>query len=443
MITSDIDKFFGDISNRLEALEDIVIYGTITRISGFMIEACGLKTPVGATCQITVNNTTLNVLAEVIGFSGDMTYLMAYTEPVGITPGSKIRFCKTMMKISVGDYLLGRMVDGLCEPIDDLPPFEKLRYYPLNTAPMNPIKRTRINKPIDVGVRAINALLTIGRGQRMGIFSGSGVGKSVLLGMITRFTEADVVVIGLIGERGREVKEFIEENVGAANMQKTIIIASPVDTSPLMRTNGALVATTIAEYFRDKGLNVLLILDSLTRYAQALRQMYLSLGEVPSSKGFSASVFSKISQLVERTGTGDVGQGSITAFYTVLTEDDDVHDPVADHARSILDGHIVLSRKLAENGHYPAIDISKSISRVMPAVISPQHANIVLRFKQLWSLYQDNQDLIKMGLYKAGSDKKLDEAIKYSEKMQQYLLQGIDEQADFAQNLQKLKEIFD
>lgn len=436
------EKYFQDLSNQIDAVEDTVISGTIIRISGFIIEAVGLKTPVGAICEIHLLHPTRMILAEVIGFSSEITYLMAYDDILGIIPGSKIRYLDPVMRIPVHDTLLGRVVNGLCHPIDALDAFKTFKYYPLNPPPINPIKRTRIAEPIDVGVRAINSLLTIGRGQRIGLFAGSGVGKSVLLGMITRFTQADVVVVGLIGERGREVKEFIEENIGLAHLQKTVIVAAAVDTPPLMRTNGALVAATIAEYFRDQGKHVLLIIDSLTRYGQALRQIFLSLGEPPSSKGFSPSVFSKISQLIERAGTGNEDQGTITAFYTVLTENDDGHDPIAEHARSILDGHIVLSRKLAEAGHYPAIDISRSISRVMSAVASPEHLKQALYLKQLWSVYQENQDLIKMGMYQAGSDKKVDESIKFSEKILNYLQQHTDMQAIFDQDLSQLMELF-
>lgn len=428
--------------DELPSAQDTVIYGSIIRISGFMIEAIGLTVSVGAICNIHLNDNERPMFAEVIGFSSATTYLMAYEDVQGILPGNKISFATKFLRVPVGPALLGRIFNGLCVPIDQAGGVVTSSYYQLNASSINPIHRTRIDKPIDVGVRAINALITVGQGQRLGIFAGSGVGKSVLLGMITRFTEADVVIVGLIGERGREVKEFIEENIGLNHLKKTVIIAAPVDTSPLMRANGAMVATTIAEYFRDQGLNVLLIIDSLTRYAQALRQVYLTLGEMPSSKGFSPSVFSKISQLVERTGNGTEQQGSITSFYTVLTEGDDMNDPVADHARSILDGHIILSRKLADSGHYPAIDISSSISRVMTSINTPSHLALVNKFKRLFSAYHENQDLIKMGMYHAGSDLTIDESIQYNEKMIQYLRQGIDENASFSHSVEALERLF-
>ncbi|MDP1603550.1 MAG: FliI/YscN family ATPase [Legionella sp.] len=432
----------GLIAN-VELAHDICLSGTITRISGFMLEAVGLRAPVGSICKVYIESTKRALLTEVIGFANETTYLMAYEEIQGIVPGQQISFVDDKFSVPVDFSLLGRVVNGLCEPIDNKGPLCTTAKYDRHTAAMNPIDRVRISKPIDVGVRAINALLTVGQGQRLGIFAGSGVGKSVLLGMITRFTEADVVIVGLIGERGREVKEFIEEAVGLENLKNTVIIASPVDTSPLMRVNGAAVATTIAEYFRDQGLNVLLIIDSLTRYAQALRQVYLTLGEMPSSKGFSPSVFSRISQLVERTGQGAKHQGAITAFYTVLVEGDDLGDPVADHARSILDGHIVLSRKLADAGHYPAIDISSSISRVMTAITTEEHIASALKFKQLFSTYQSNLDLIKMGMYQAGADPLVDESMHHIDKINHFLRQQMNESTHFEDNVNELAGLFE
>jgi flagellum-specific ATP synthase len=437
-VMSELKQMIISLNDTIPNAQDVIVYGTIIKISGFMLEAVGLHVSVGTVCKIDIPLSNRWVLAEVIGFSDEVTYLMAYEEILGILPGSKIAFVAKSLRVPVDKSLRGRVLNGLCEPIDKRGPLNITRHYELHSSAVNPIERSRISQPIDVGVRAINALITVGQGQRLGIFAGSGIGKSVLLGMMTRFTKADVVVVGLIGERGREVKEFIEENIGLDNLDKTVIVAAPVDTSPLMRTNGAMVATTIAEYFRDQGLNVLLIIDSLTRYAQALRQVYLTLGEMPSSKGFSPSVFSKISQLVERTGNGREEQGSITAFYTVLTEGDDMNDPIADHARSILDGHVVLSRKLADSGHYPAIDISSSISRVMTSIVAHEHLDVVQQFKRLYSAYQQNQDLIKMGMYQSGSDRLVDESIKQHEKMIDYLRQGMNENSDFETNVSEL-----
>ncbi|WP_133128858.1 FliI/YscN family ATPase [Legionella nagasakiensis] len=438
-----LKEYLAKLEHLSKETQDIIVYGTVTKISNFMIEAVGLVAAVGSICKIHLENKNKTILAEVIGFAHDITYLMAYEETIGVLPGNKISFFQKFLHVPVDQSLLGRIVNGIGEPIDHQGKLEASQYYPLYTPTINPIQRTRITHPLDVGVRAINALMSVGQGQRMGIFAGSGVGKSMLLGMITCFTQADVVIVGLIGERGREVKEFIEENIGPDNLKKTVIIAAPVDTSPLMRANGALVATTFAEYYRDQGLNVLLIIDSLTRYAQALRQIYLTLGELPSSKGFSPSVFAKISQLVERTGNGTAQQGSITSFYTILVEGDDMNDPIADHVRSVLDGHIVLSRQLADAGHYPAIDISASVSRTMISIVDEAHMANVHRFKKLYHAYRQNQDLIKMGMYQPGSDPVVDESMRYHEKMIDFLKQAIHEPSNFATDTARLMDLFE
>ena len=342
----------------------------------------------------------------------------------------------------VGDGLLGRVLDSTGQPLDALGPLVSHHGAPLYTRPCNPLDRAPINQVLDVGVRAINALLTVGRGQRMGLFAGSGVGKSVLLGMMARFTSADVIVVGLIGERGREVKEFIEHILGPEGLARSVVVAAPADTSPLMRLQGAAYATSIAEYFRDEGKNVLLIMDSLTRYAMAQREVALAIGEPPATKGYPPSVFAKLPQLVERAGNGRIGGGSITAFYTVLTEGDDQQDPIADAARAILDGHIVLSRQLAEAGHYPAIDIEQSISRAMTSLMEPQDLVLARRFKQLYSRYQRARDLISVGAYVAGSDQLLDQAIDLHAGQSAYLQQGMAERECHAASLQKLAALF-
>ncbi|MGL5326798.1 MAG: FliI/YscN family ATPase, partial [Aeromonas sp.] len=306
---------------------------------------------------------------------------------------------------------------------------------------INPLSRRPIHQPMDVGVRAINAVLTVGQGQRMGLFAGSGVGKSVLLGMMTRGSVADVVVVGLIGERGREVKEFIEDILGEEGRARSVVVAAPADASPLMRLKGCETALAIAEYFRDQGLNVLLLMDSLTRYAQAQREIALAVGEPPATKGYPPSVFAKLPALVERAGNGSDGQGSITAFFTVLTEGDDLQDPIADAARAILDGHIVLSRELADAGHYPAIDIEKSISRVMPMVTSPEHMDLARTLKQFYSLYQQNRDLITIGAYSQGSDPRIDRAIIQKPYLDQFLQQGMREVIHYDDGLQALQMV--
>lgn len=438
--TGHIASHLEQIEQRIDKVPAYKVYGTIVRITGYLLEAVGLHTAVGELCEVIMPDRVIQ--AEVIGFANQHTYLMAYHDTLGVSSGHKVHCLSRTPLVPVGPSLLGRVLNGLCEPIDKKGALHPANYYSLHAPVINPIERNRITQPLDVGIKAINALLTVGQGQRLGIFAGSGVGKSVLLGMMTRFTSADVVIVGLIGERGREVKEFIEENIGEANLKKTVIIAAPVDSSPLERANGALAATSMAEYFRDQGQQVLLIIDSMTRYAQALRQIYLVLGEMPSSKGYSPTVFAKISQLIERTGNGCGNQGAITAFYTILTEGDDMNDPVADHARSVLDGHIVLARKLADSGHYPAIDISSSISRVMSSINSKAHYQQIQHFKHLYSTYLQNQDLIKMGMYQIGSDKTLDEAIHFQPKIVHFLQQATDESSTFQASLELLMGLF-
>ena len=429
------------VANNMDEISSVVISGTITRITGMKIEAVGIAAPLGTLCRIVVT-AQRSIHAEVIGFSNEVTYLMAYENIDGIKQGTTVIVVSQKRLASVGMGLLGRVLDAEGNPIDGRGEVSTDDYYPLTPKPINPLVRKKIVDPLDVGIRAINALITVSKGQRLGIFAGSGVGKSVLLGMMTHFTKAHVVVVGMVGERGREVKEFIEQNLGEEGLAKSVVVAAPADTSPLMRANSAVLATTIAEYFRDKGFDVLLIIDSLTRYAQAQREISLSVGELPATKGFTPSVFAKVASLVERSGNGANNQGSITAFYTVLVEGDDNNDPVADHARSVLDGHIVLSRQLADAGHYPAIDIEKSISRVMSVVVSEQHLAYTNKFKQLYSAYAQNKDLINIGMYQAGSDKSVDEAVKLKEPMQNFLQQKVHESSAMTDSLTRLVAIF-
>lgn len=317
-------------------------------------------------------------------------------------------------RLPMGMSMLGRVLDGAGRALDGKGGMRAEDWVPMDGPTINPLKRHPISEPLDVGIRSINGLLTVGRGQRLGLFAGTGVGKSVLLGMMTRFTRADIIVVGLIGERGREVKEFIDEILGEEGLKRSVVVASPADDAPLMRLRAAQYCTRIAEYFRDKGKNVLLLMDSLTRYAQAQREIALAIGEPPATKGYPPSVFAKLPKLVERAGNAEAGGGSITAFYTVLSEGDDQQDPIADAARGVLDGHFVLSRRLAEEGHYPAIDIEASISRVMPQVVEAEHLRDAQRFKQLWSRYQQSRDLISVGAYVAGGDPETDLAIARS-----------------------------
>lgn len=400
--------------------------GHVTRAVGLTLEAKGFHYPVGARCWVKLNQTE-KVEAEVVGFDNESAYLMSIGHTQGIGPGMLITPSGRVAQVRVGEQLLGRVLNGAGFPIDQGITLEALESYPLTSQPINPLQRAVISTPMDVGIRAINGLLTVGRGQRLGLFAGSGVGKSVLLSMMTRFTTADLVVVGLIGERGREVKEFIECNLGEEGLKRAVVVAAPADESPLMRLHGAMVATSIAEYFRDQGKHVLLLMDSLTRFAQAQREIALSIGEPPATKGYPPSVFAKLPQLVERAGNGRIGGGSITAFYTVLTEGDDQQDPIADAARAILDGHIVLSRELAESGQYPAIDLEASISRVMPSITTESQLHQSLLLKKYLSIYEKNKDLVLLGAYTKGTDKNLDKAIAFREAIRDYIAQGMNE----------------
>ena len=435
--------------------------GRLTRINGLVMEAAGLKLPLGSGCRIVVPGGG-SVEAEVVGFHGERIFMMPTDDIFGLAPGAQVlpmepvqprlvagqhtaprrRASDRAKHLPIDDSLLGRVVDGAGRPLDGLGPITTEDTRSLQSRPVNPLQRAPISQSLDVGIRAINALLTVGRGQRMGLFAGSGVGKSVLIGMMARYTQADVIVVGLIGERGREVKEFIEQNLGAEGRARSVVVAAPADTSPLMRLQGAAYATTIAEYFRDQGKQVLLIMDSLTRYAMAQREIALAIGEPPVTRGYPPSVFARLPALVERAGNGPDGGGSITAFYTVLAEGDDQQDPIADSARAILDGHIVLSRSLADQGHYPAIDIEQSISRAMHNLVKPAHFEQVRRFKQLFSRYQRSRDLIAVGAYQAGSDPVLDQAVEAYPALEAFLQQGIDEREGFDGAVANLHALF-
>ncbi len=449
-----------DCSQALKIADPLQVAGRITRVTGLVMEAAGLKLPIGAACRVLLDS-HIAVEAEVVGFRDDRLFLMPQGETDGVQPGSRVmplevtqlippagsldhprrRAADRGRHLPVGDGLLGRVVDAAGRPLDAHGPLRATAAASLSARAINPLARAPIDTPLDVGVRAINALLTVGRGQRMGLFAGSGVGKSVLLGMMARYTQADVIVVGLIGERGREVKEFIEEILGEDGLARSVVVAAPADAPPLMRLQGATYATAIAEHFRDQGKHVLLIMDSLTRYAMAQREIALAIGEPPATKGYPPSVFAKLPVLVERTGNGRSGSGSITAFYTVLTEGDDQQDPIADAARAILDGHIVLNRALAEAGHYPAIDIEQSISRVMHAITDEKQQQEARRLKQLVSSYQRNRDLISVGAYQRGTDPMVDEAIRLQAQIAGFLQQGIREQSTREQSLAQLDRL--
>jgi len=437
----DIAERLAKRSKKLEKKIPLTVSGKLTRMVGLTLEAVGIQAVIGGRCLI-IPSVGESVEAEVVGFAGDKTYLMSTGDMQGLVPNAKVIPTNRVCEAPAGMSLLGRVLDGAGHALDNKGNLEVETRVPLTGRFINPLARHPIDTPLDVGVAAINAMLTVGRGQRMGLFAGSGVGKSVLLGMMTKYTTADVIVVGLIGERGREVKEFIEKILGDEGMARSVVIATPADNSPLMRLHGAMQATSIAEYFRDQGLQVLLLMDSLTRYAQAQREIALAIGEPPATKGYPPSVFAKLPQLVERAGNGDKGGGSITAFYTVLTEGDDQQDPIADAARAILDGHIVLSRSMAEMGHYPAIDIEASISRVMNEIVSPEHLEQARHLKKLFSIYEQNRDLISIGAYSKGSNPKIDEAINYYPRIMDFLSQNISEAVQFEQSLQGLESLF-
>jgi flagellum-specific ATP synthase len=452
-------NYMQDCREVVETLSPWVVSGRLTRVAGLVMEAVGLKLAVGSGCTVSLPGRH-KVDAEVVGFSGEKLFLMPSTDVYGLVPGAKVvpsevgtheppkmggeyypkrRAEDRIKQVAVGPGLLGRVLDGAGRPLDRLGPLHLEQRIPLQSRPFNPLERTPIRQVLDVGVRAINALLTVGRGQRMGLFAGSGVGKSILLGMMARYTSADVVVVGLIGERGREVKEFIENNLGPEGLARSVVVAAPADAPPLLRLHGAAYATAIAEYFRDQGKHVLLIMDSLTRFAMAQREIALAIGEPPATKGYPPSVFAKLPQLVERAGNGRSGEGSITAFYTVLAEGDDQQDPIADSARAILDGHIVLSRSLADQGHYPAIDIEGSISRVITELLSREELDRVQRFKYLYSRYQRSRDLISIGAYVRGNDTVLDQAVDLYPRMEGFLVQDMNQREQYDQSRSMLQ----
>ncbi len=411
--------------------------GRLIRVVGLTLEAKGISAPLGAICEVDSSTREKTFLAEVVGFQGEKLYLMPYEETEGVGPGSKVTLLKNSSEAEVSRGLTGRVLDGLGNPIDGKGKIEGLiENMPYEGKSINPLDRHPINEVLDTGIKAINSCLTIGRGQRLGLIAGSGVGKSVLLGMLTRNTAADVVVIGLIGERGREVKEFISNILGDVGLSKSVVVAAPANISPVVRLKATKLTHTIAEYYRDKGKNVLLLLDSLTRVAHAQREIGLSVGEPPTAKGYPPSVFALLPRLIERTGVGAKGQGTITAMYTVLAEGDDNSDPIVDIARASLDGQVMLSRSLADMAHYPAIDLAGSVSRVMPAIVSGERLEKANRFRRLWTLYQQNIDLIQVGAYEPGSNPEIDEAIKLRKVMESFLIQKDTENVSYEQSQQ-------
>jgi flagellum-specific ATP synthase len=435
--------------------------GTLLRVTGLVLEAAGVRVPVGSVCEIHAEGQA-PVLAEVVGFNGDRAFLMPTGEVHGLASGARVvprplpqiplafgapphhpwrRSEDRGMHLPMGAGLLGRVVDSHGVPLDRGGPLQNVAAEPMVRRPINAMDRDPVRRPLDTGVRAINALLTVGRGQRIGVFAGTGVGKSVLLGMMARYTQADVIVVGLIGERGREVKEFIEDILGEVGRERSVVVAAPADAPPLMRLQGASYATAVAEHFRDQGQHVLLLMDSLTRYAMAQREIALAIGEPPATKGYPPSVFAKLPALVERSGNGLNGVGSITAFYTVLTEGDDPQDPIADAARGILDGHIVLSRELAESGHFPAIDVEKSVSRVMTSVAPREQVQQARQVRQWLAKLSRARDLIQLGAYQAGQDADLDTAIRQQPQLTALLQQDMHERAPMEASCGQLRHL--
>jgi flagellum-specific ATP synthase len=426
--------------DRLAEPPTLAVEGKLSRMVGLTLEAVGCQAAIGDRCRV-FNPGGTDVDAEVVGFAGERLFLMPTGIPRGLAPNARVVPIGGAGDVAVGEALLGRVLDGSGRPLDGRGPLQLPHRRPLYGEFINPLERAPITEPLDVGVRSINALLSVGRGQRLGLFAPSGVGKSVLLGMMTRFTDADVIVVGLVGERGREVKEFIDQILGTSGLARAVVVATPADNPPLMRMHGAAMATSIAEYFRDTGRHVLLLMDSLTRYAQAQREIALTIGEPPATRGFPPSVFARLPQLVERAGTGQAGRGSITAFYTVLTEAEDANDPIADAARAILDGHIVLSRRLAERGLYPAIDIESSISRIMPQIAGERQLKYARALRHFHSLYEQNADLFNVGAYQRGANLELDTAVTMRPAILEFLRQDMREAVPFAEAVAALAEV--
>ena len=423
----------------LQENSTIVYKGKVDKIIGMIIESTGPRTNIGDVCNIYSSKGDRYIRAEVVGFKSEKVLLMPFEDLNGIGLGSIVESTGTVLKIPVGNELIGRIIDGFGDPIDEYGDFPNMQTYPVHNTPSNPLARPRIDTRINFGVKAIDSLLTCGRGQRMGIFSGSGVGKSTLLGMIARNIEADVNVIALVGERGREVRDFIEKDLKVDGMKKSVLVVATSDQPAMMRLKCALVATTIAEYFKDQGKNVFLLMDSLTRFAMAQREIGLAIGEPPVARGYTPSIYAMLPKLLERSG--NFNKGSITGIYTVLVEGDDVNEPISDTVRGIIDGHIVLSRAVAMRNHYPAIDILASISRIMNEIVDKEHLAIANKIRNVLSVYYANYDLISIGAYKSGTNPELDNAIRRIERINNFLRQDVEEGFDYDQTISLMKEV--
>lgn len=429
------------VKEDLSEPQNLHAQGKIIRSVGLTLECTGFKAPIGTICKIEIEP-DVYADAVVTGFASNRMYLMPTRDIQGLEVGARVYSTDELNSITVDDDLLGRIVDGAGEPLDKKPKVIHGEKRLFISEPMNPLERVVITEPLDVGVRTINSMLTVGKGQRIGLFAGSGVGKSVLLGMMAKYTKADVIVVSLIGERSREVNDFILHNLGEEGLKRAVVVASPADYSPVLRYNGANLSLTIAEYFRDQGKDVLLLMDSLTRYAQAKREIALANGEPPATKGYPPSVFSSLPQLIERAGMGTSKGGSITGIFTVLAEGDDVNDPIVDSARAILDGHIMLTREFADKGHYPAIDVEKSVSRVMAQVTTTKHQQLANRLKRYYNLYRTNEDLINIGAYAQGTNPELDFAIQNIHNFDNFLRQGVNENVTFDDCFNSLEALF-
>jgi len=424
----------------LESVQLAKVSGRLVRVSGLLLESLGCQRMTGQRCYVEQGDGSM-LEAQVVGFNRDITYLMPFKKPVGLMSGSRVFPARDEAVLQIDESWLGRVLNGLGEPLDDRGKLSGRDPLPTELPRVNPLRRKPVAEPLDVGVRAINALLTLGKGQRVGLFAGSGVGKSVLLGMITRQTKADVVVVGLIGERGREVQEFLLHSLGAEGLRKAVVVVAPANESPLMRLRAAELCHSIAAYFRDQGKDVLLLVDSLTRYAMAQRELALALGEPPATKGYPPSVFGMLPELVESAGNGESERGSLSALYTVLAEGDDQQDPVVDCARAILDGHIVLSRKLADVGHYPAIDIAASVSRCMSQVSGVEQQGAARQLKEFHGTYEKIKELIPLGGYTPGMDAKTDRAVQLAPRIERFLRQEVGADADLGTSIATLQSL--
>ncbi len=433
-------KKWQNLYEELKNVNLVKMFGQIDQVTGLVIESTGPKAALGELCLLETAKKKEPILAEVVGFKDKKLLLMPLGEMTGVAPGTKVAATGQPLKVNVSDKLLGRVVDGLGKPMDGLGEIEALNSYPITNKPPHPLKRQRIIEPLPLGIKAIDGLLSCGKGQRLGIFAGSGVGKSTLMGMIARNTAADINVIGLIGERGREVREFLEKDLKEEGLSRSVIVVSTSDQPALTRLKAAFVATTIAEYFRDQGKNVLLMMDSITRFAMAQREVGLAIGEPPTTRGYTPSVFALLPRLLERAGAGE--KGSITGLYTVLVEGDDLNEPVSDTVRSILDGHITLSRALASRGHYPAIDILSSVSRSMPDIATDSQQAYATKLRKALANYKDAEDLINIGAYQSGSNKEIDYALEKIEPIREFLTQQVNEKLDWTTTLSELEALF-